>query len=163
MSYIRLNLVLHQADSPKKLKAYLPSEGTRELAEKLKASNKVLSEMIEAKQKALYYMKLASEANIRALGYLNYAKDYAQFLTNKDSIWLRIQILAKNKATVRYGLAARYTLLTYRLTEGGIRGESEGNSGWLKITAKVEPTKNCTNNTNVHFNLVHAVYEIIQW
>ncbi len=90
-------------------------------------------------------MKLASEANIRALSYLNYAKDHAQFLTNIDRIWLRKQIIAKNKATVRYGRAARYTLLIYRLTERGIRGESKGNSGWLKITANVEPTKNCTN------------------
>jgi transcriptional regulator with XRE-family HTH domain len=111
MSYTRLKLVLHYADTSKNLKAYQPTEDTGELIDKLKARNKILREMIEAKQKALDEMKLASEANIRAMGYLNYAIDHAQSLTSWERVWLRKQFIAKNKVGERYGLAAQHTLL----------------------------------------------------
>ncbi len=111
MSYTRMKLVLHEADSSKRLKAYLPTEDTRELVEKLKARNKILREMIEAKQNALDEMELASEANIRAMGYFNYAIDHAQSLTSWERVWLRKQIIAKTKVWERNGSAARHTLL----------------------------------------------------
>jgi transcriptional regulator with XRE-family HTH domain len=111
MAYTRMKLVLHHADTSKSLKAYLPTEDTSGLVEKLEARNKILREMIESKQTALDEMKLAHEANISAMSYLNFAIDHAQSLTSLDRVWLRKQIIAKTKALERYGLAAQHTLL----------------------------------------------------
>jgi transcriptional regulator with XRE-family HTH domain len=124
MAYTRMKLVLHHADTSKSLKAYLPTEDTSGLVEKLKARNKILREMIEAKQAALDEMKLAHEANISAMSYFNFAIDHAQSLTSLDRVWLRKQVIAKTKALERYGLAAQHTLL---IKIAGLKAELEEN------------------------------------
>ncbi len=124
MAYTRMKLVLHDADTSKNLKAYQPTEYISELIEKLKARNKILREMIEAKQTALDEMKLAHEANISAMSYFNFAIDHAQSLPSFDRVWLRKQVIAKTKALDRYGLSAQHTLL---IKIAGLKAELEEN------------------------------------
>jgi hypothetical protein len=111
ISYANLLTLVHQADQTRALKPFTPTEDTSAFIEKLKIHNKVLREQIEVKQSALDEMKIASEANTRALTYLNYVIHHSETLTGSDRYWVRKQIKLKTQRLEKCGLEAQHTLL----------------------------------------------------
>jgi transcriptional regulator with XRE-family HTH domain len=110
-SYTHVWTLVLKADQSKALKSFTPTEDTSAFIEKLKVRNKVLREQIEVKQSALDEMKIASEANTRALTYLNYVIHYSETLTGSDRVWVRKQIKLKTQRLEKCGLEAQHTLL----------------------------------------------------
>ncbi len=111
ISYANLLTLVHQADQSKSLKSFTPMEDTSAFIEKLKIRNKVLREQIAAKETALNEMKIASEANTRALTYLNYVIHHSETLAGADRVWVRRQIKLKTQRLEKCGLEAQHTLL----------------------------------------------------
>jgi hypothetical protein len=111
ISYANLLTLVHQGDQTRALKSFTPTEDTSAFTDKLKVRNKVLREQIEVKQTALDEMKIASEANTRALTYLNYVIHHSETLAGSDRVWIRKQIKSKTQRLEKCGLEAQHTLL----------------------------------------------------